>query len=137
MNKHMPYLQNFELFFSRSYCPHAFLQERSKKYFQNELLESIRQTISLARLVLRGRAQKDVLEETMSVRRKCLKRRRTKFPRQNFLNHLMSVYQKKYTGEATMCWSTLLYFLKSNSFTTKTNLFRLFSAGLIEKKIKE
>ena len=43
---------------------------------------------------------------------------------------------EKYTGEATMCWSTLLYFLKSNSFTTKTNLFRLFSAGLIEKKNK-
>ena len=27
-------------------------------------------------------------------------------------------------------------FLKSNFFTTKTNLFRLFSAGLIEKKQK-
>ena len=47
-------------FFSRNQCLHAFLQERSQKYFQNELLESIRQTISLACSVLRGRAQKDV-----------------------------------------------------------------------------
>ena len=75
----MPYLQKFELFLSRSYRHHAFLQEHTKKYFQNELLESIRQTISLARLILRGRAQNDVLEETMLVRKKYLLRRRTKF----------------------------------------------------------
>ena len=43
----------------------AFLQERSEKYFQNKLLESKRQTISLACSVLKGRAQKDVFEATM------------------------------------------------------------------------
>ena len=56
----MRYLKNLESFFSRNMCLHAFLQERSQKYFQNELLESKRQTTSLTCSVLRGRAQKDV-----------------------------------------------------------------------------
>ena len=43
----------------------AFLQERSEKRFQIELLESIRQTISLACFVLKGRAHNDVFEEVM------------------------------------------------------------------------
>ena len=47
-------------FFGRNQCLHAFLQERSQKYFQNELLESTRQTVILTCSVLRGRAQKDV-----------------------------------------------------------------------------
>ena len=58
---------------------HAFLQERSQKYFQNELLESKRQTIKLACSVLRGRAQKDVFEAAMFEQKQRLKRRRPKF----------------------------------------------------------
>ena len=53
---------------------HAFLQERSQKYFQNELLESKRQTIGLACSVLRGRAQKDVFEAAIFERKQRLKR---------------------------------------------------------------
>lgn len=43
-----------EPFFSLNQRRHAFLQERSQKYLQNELLESIHQTITCS--VLRGRA---------------------------------------------------------------------------------
>ena len=73
-SKYLCYLESLESFFSRNQCRHAFLQERSQKYFQNELLESIRQTISLACSVLRGRAQKDVLEAAMFERKKRVKR---------------------------------------------------------------
>ena len=73
-SKYLCYLLNLESFFSRYQCRHAFLQERSPKYFQNELLENIRQTISLACSVLRGRAQKDVFEAAVFERKKRVKR---------------------------------------------------------------
>ena len=73
-SKYLCYLLNLESFFSRYQCRHAFLQERSQKYFQNELLESIRQTISLACSVLIGRAQKDVFEAAVFERKKRVKR---------------------------------------------------------------
>ena len=53
-----------EPFYTRNQRRRAFLQERSQKYFQNDLLERIHQTITC--LVLRGRApQKDFWEMTM------------------------------------------------------------------------
>ena len=64
-NKYLTYLLNLEAFFSGNQCRLAFLQERNHQCIQNELLESIRQKISLACSFLRGHAQKDVFEVAM------------------------------------------------------------------------
>ena len=56
-----------------------FLQERCQKYIQNELLESIRQTISLAAPSWEGAPKMDVFEEAMFKRKKRLKIWRPKF----------------------------------------------------------
>ena len=83
---------------------HAFLQERSQKYFQNELLASKRQTISL-----RGRAQKDVFEAAIFEQKKTF----------NEVPEIKLVNRKKHTDEATLC-SSNIYCLwqKWNSITT-------------------
>ena len=74
-NKYLTYLLNWEAFFSHgNQCRLAFLQERNHLCIQNELLESIRQKISLACSVFRGRAQKDVFEVAMFEEKNCFKR---------------------------------------------------------------
>ena len=65
---------------------HAFLQERSQKYFQNELLASKRQTISLAGSVLRGRAQKDVFEAAIFEQKKTFKKMTAEVPEIKLVN---------------------------------------------------
>ena len=92
---------------------HAFLQERSQKYFQNELLASKRQTISLAGSVLRGRAQKDVFEAAIFEQKKTFKKMTAEVPEIKLVN------RKKHTDEATLC-SSNIYCLwqKWNSITT-------------------
>ena len=42
--------------------------------------------------------------------------------------------KKKYNGEAALCWSYFIFFLRSNSVTTSSNVSKSFSAGLINKK---
>ena len=75
---------------------HAFLQERSQKYFQNELLASKRQTISL-----RGRAQKDVFEAAIFEQKKTFKKMTAEVPEIKLVN------RKKHTDEATLCSSNI------------------------------
>ena len=43
-------------------------------------------------------------------------------------------FKKKCNGEAALCWSHFIFFLISNFVTTSSNLSKLFSAGLINKK---
>ena len=42
--------------------------------------------------------------------------------------------KKKCNGEEALCWSHFIFFLISNSVTTSSNLSKLLSAGLINKK---
>ena len=60
-NKLLSYLKNLESFLVVTSVAMRFFRNAARSTSKNELLESIRQTISLACSVLRGRAQKDVL----------------------------------------------------------------------------
>ena len=96
-----------------------FLQERCQKYIQNELLESIRQTISLACSVLRGRAH-NVRLQGGDVRAKITFNHMTaEVPETRLVKLLIIALIEKYTDEETLCWSNIYCLLqKSNSVTT-------------------
>ena len=57
----LSYLKNLESFSVVTSVAMRFFRNAARSTSKNELLESIRQTMSLACSVLRGRAQKDVL----------------------------------------------------------------------------
>ena len=105
---------------------HAFLQERSQKYFQNELLESTRQRISLACSVLRGRAQNDVFQAATFQQKKTFKKMMAEFPEIKLVKLLIIALRQKNTLMKRHCvgQTFIAYCSKAATLQQKPNLFK-------------
>ena len=97
-------------------------------YFQNELLESILQTISLACSVLRGRAQNDVFEAAMFQRKETFKKMMAEFPEIKLVKLLIIALTEKNTLMKRHCvgQTFIVYCSKATKLQQKSNLFKLF-----------
>ena len=113
----------------------AFLQERSEKYFQNELLESIRRNNQFGVLRLeRARPQRRLRGGDVRAKITLFKKMTAEVSEIKLVKLLMISLTEKYTHDATLYWSDVYCLLqKGNSVTTKI-IFKLFSTSVKEKK---
>ena len=88
-----------------------------QKKLPNELLEHTSHAFSLLWSVFRGRAQKDVFEAAMFERKK-MKKTTSDVSEIKLFKLFIIGLKKKDSGEAALCWSHFIFFLRSNAITT-------------------
>ena len=94
-----------------------FFRNAARENFQMSSTEHTSHAFSLLWSVFRGRAQKDVFEAAMFEQKKIYKTK-SDAPEIKLFKLFIIGLKKKYSGEAALCWSHFISFLRSNSVTT-------------------